>query len=313
MSCTHVAILGANGFIGKHLTRVLMQNSQLKITLFGRSPSNDFKDRLPYHQLDLNNTSQLEKYFKETEIVYYLASDSIPSSSWDDPKFDVEKNLLPFIHFLNNGAKHKLRKVVFVSSAGTIYGQSKEKLTEDSDKKPFSPYGITKLAMENYLNYFEVRHNIKHDIFRVSNVYGDGQDTSKGLGIINTFLEKIIKDNNITIYGNGENIRNYICVSDVAKLLSLSISSGADSNIYNLASNDNISINQLVDIIKKIVKEDFKVNYKETRQSDNPAISLDNSKLKASFKDFKFVELSEGIKQTYNHIKEKLGVKNNQN
>ncbi len=99
----------------------------------------------------------------------------------------------------------------------------------------------------------------------------------------------------------------------MAKLLSLSISSGADSNIYNLASNDNISINQLVDIIKKIVKEDFKVNYKETRQSDNPAISLDNSKLKASFKDFKFVELSEGIKQTYNHIKEKLGVKNNQN
>lgn len=305
MSYTHVAILGANGFIGKHLTKVLMQNSQLKITLFGRSPSNDFKDKLPYHKLDLNNTSQLEKYFKETEIVYYLASDSIPSSSWDDPKFDVEKNLLPFIHFLNNGVKHKLRKVVFVSSAGTIYGPSKEKLN-DQTKKPFSPYGITKLAMENYLNYFEVRHNIKHDIFRVSNVYGDGQDTSKGLGIINTFLEKIIKDHNITIYGNGENIRNYICVNDVAKLLSLSISSGADSNIYNLASNDNISINQLVDIIKKIVKEEFKVNYKETRQSDNPAISLDNSKLKASFKDFKFIELSDGIEQSYKHIKREI-------
>ncbi len=313
MSYTHVAILGANGFIGKHLTKVLMQNSVLKISLFGRSATNEFKDKLPYHQLDLNNSSQLEKYFKETEIVYYLASDSIPSSSWDDPKFDVEKNLLPFIHFLNNGAKHKLRKVVFVSSAGTIYGPSKEKLTEDSDKKPFSPYGITKLAMENYLNYFEVRHGIKHDIFRVSNVYGDGQDTSKGLGIINTFLEKIITDHSITIYGNGENIRNYICVNDVAKLLSLSIASGNDSNIFNLASNDNISINQLVAIIKKIVKEDFKVNYKETRQSDNPAISLDNSKLKASYKDFKFVELALGIEQTYKHIKEKLGVKNNQN
>ncbi len=308
---TNVAILGANGFIGKHLTKALMQNSQLKVSLFGRSATNDLKEPLPYHQLDLNNAHQVEKYFKDTEVVYYLASDSIPSSSWNDPKFEVEKNLLPFINFLNNGAQHKLKKVVFVSSAGTIYGPSKDKLTEESDKRPFSPYGITKLAMENYLNYFEARHNIKHDIFRVSNVYGIGQDTSKGLGIINTFLEKIIAENAVTIYGNGENIRNYICVSDVAKLLSLSVNS-SDSNIFNLASDDNISINQLVNIIKGIVKEEFKINYKETRQSDNPAISLDNSKLKNAYRDFKFIALSEGIEQTYKHVREQIGIKNNQ-
>jgi UDP-glucose 4-epimerase len=310
---THVAILGANGFIGKHLTKVLMQQPHLKISLFGRSASNDFKDKLPYHQLDLNDGSQLEKYFKETEIVYYLASDSIPSSSWNDPKFEVERNLLPFINFLDNGAKHKLKKVVFVSSAGTIYGPSKEKLTEESDKKPFSPYGITKLAMENYLNYFEARYGIKHDIFRVSNVYGIGQDTSKGLGIINTFLEKIISEHAVTIFGNGENIRNYICVTDVAKLLSLSANSNTNSNIFNLASDDNISINQLVSIIKTIVNEEFKINYKETRQSDNPAISLDNAKLKTVYKEFKFIDLSQGIAQTYKHIKDKTGVKNDQN
>lgn len=310
---TNVAILGANGFIGKHLTKALMQNTQLNVSLFGRSALNDLKDKLPYHQLDLNNAHQVEKYFKDTEVVYYLASDSIPSSSWNDPKFEVERNLLPFINFLNNGAQHKLKKVVFVSSAGTIYGPSKEKLTEESDKKPFSPYGITKLAMENYLNYFEARHGIKHDIFRVSNVYGIGQDTSKGLGIINTFLEKIINERAVTIYGNGENIRNYICVSDVAGLLSFSVDSSANSNIFNLASDDNISINQLVNVIKDIVKEEFKVNYKETRQSDNPAISLDNTKLKNAYKNFNFITLSEGIEQTYKHIKEQTRVKNNQN
>jgi len=307
---TNVAILGANGFIGKHLTKELMQQPNLKINLFGRSASHDLKDRVPYHQLDLNNQHQIEKYFKDTELVYYLASDSIPSSSWNDPKFEVEKNLLPFINFLNNGAQNKLKKVVFVSSAGTIYGPSKQKLTEESDKKPFSPYGITKLTMENYLNYFEARHGIKHDVFRVSNVYGIGQDTSKGLGIINTFLEKIISEHAVTIYGNGENIRNYICVSDVAKLLSLSANSNANSNIFNLASDDNISINQLVRVIKGIVKEEFEINYKETRLSDNPAISLDNTKIKNAFKNFKFIDLSEGIGQTYKHIKEQTGVKN---
>ncbi len=147
---------------------------------------------------------------------------------------------------------------------------------------------------------------MQHDIFRVSNVYGLGQDTAKGLGVINTFLEKIISENKVSVYGTGESIRNYIYAEDVAKLLSLS--AHADhrvSNTFNLASNDNLSINELVSIIKKIVKEDFEVNYMETRQSDNPMIYLDNSKLRATYPAFKFSSIEKGILQTYSFLKEK--------
>lgn len=312
MSFTNIAIIGSNGFIGKQLTTVLSENPALKITLFGRSDINQYNGTHPYYKFDLSNTQQIESYFKEVDLVYYLASESIPSSSWDDPKFDVEKNLLPFINFLNCTSKLSLKKIVFVSSAGTIYGPSTEKLHEDSDKKPFSPYGITKLAMENYLNYFEARYQVRHDVFRVSNVYGIGQDTSKGLGIINTFLEKIISDNSVLIYGNGEIIRNYIYVNDVAKLLSLSVTANPNqSNIFNLASNDNLSINDLVKVIETIVKEKFTKNYKETRQSDNPAISLDNTKIKAAYPQFKFSSIQEGIESTYNFLKQNSRVKNN--
>jgi UDP-glucose 4-epimerase len=311
MRLREVAVIGANGFIGKHLVRALERQDGLHVTLFGRSAVSSHGKKMPYHQLNLSDLSGDISHFKNTEIVYYLASDSIPSSSWNDPVFDIEKNLLPFIHFLDRLSKLNLKKVVFVSSAGTIYGQSNEKLTEDSDKKPFSPYGINKLAMENYLSYFEARYGVKHDIFRVSNVYGEGQDTSKGLGIINTFLERILTDKSVTIYGNGQNIRNYIHVGDVGELLSLSVTNGKNSNIINLASDDNISINQLIEVIKQVVTEDFGVKYVESRQSDNPAISLDNTKLKNTYIDFRFIPLKEGIEKTYSFIKQKLEQKTN--
>lgn len=306
MSLKKVAIIGANGFIGKHLTRSLINKKNLDITLFGRNETCEFSNQLPYHQLDLKDTKYIARYFKDTELVYYLASDSIPSSSWENPKFELEQNLSPFINFLECTCKLGLKKIVFVSSAGTIYGSSNEKLTEESDKKPFSPYGITKLAMENYLNYFEAKFGLKYDIFRVSNVYGIGQDTSKGLGIINTFLEKIISENSITIYGDGNNIRNFIYVTDVAELLKLSTSNEInESHIFNLASDDTLSINELIDFIKSIGVTNFKINYQETRQSDNPAILVDNTKIKKTYKDFKFTPISEGLSKTYTYLKEK--------
>jgi UDP-glucose 4-epimerase len=299
----NVAVIGANGFIGKHLTRSLMLNANLNIHLFGRNDCNEFKNELPYYKFDLNDINQIHNYFKKIEIVYYLASGTIPSSSWNYPNIEIENNLLPFINFLNLLTEYKLKKVILVSSAGTIYGPSNEKLTEESNKIPFSPYGITKLCMENFLRYFEIKEKIKYDIFRVSNVYGPGQDISKGLGIINTFLEKIISDQKITVYGNGSNTRNYVNVQDVAKILSFSVNSLNKSNIYNLASDDNISINQLIKLIQEVISDDFKIIYENIRQSDNPSISLDNGKLKNDFKDFEFINLKNGIKQTYSYIK----------
>jgi UDP-glucose 4-epimerase len=307
MSVKNIAVIGANGFIGKQLTHALSQLPELSLNLFGRSEYSTNDEKHFYQQIDLNNTELLKKQFAEIDFVYYLASESIPTTSWNDPKMEVEKNLLPFINFLECIVTLKVRKIVFVSSAGTIYGVSSDKLREDSEKMPFSPYGITKLAMEHYLNYFEARHSLRYDIYRVSNVYGEGQDTGKGLGAINTFLEKIIMEKKIVVYGDGEVIRNYIYIDDVAKLLAASVQSNSgESNIYNLSSNDTVSINQLITGIKDIVKENFEVVYQETRRSDNPAIDLDNTKIKKSNPDFKFTELKEGIQNTYAFIKTNL-------
>lgn len=300
----NVAIIGSNGFIGSHLTNKLSLNSNLNLYLFGKKEQSVFSSSYPYFQIDLLNKDLITTQFSNIDLIYYLASETIPATSWENPIIEIEKNLKPFIHFTECIAQLNVKKIVFVSSAGTIYGASSEKVIESSDKQPFSPYGIIKLTIEHFLNYFKAKYDLNFDIYRISNVYGEGQNTAKGLGIINTFIENIIKYNQIQIFGDGNNTRNYIYVKDVAELLSYSSYSNIKtSNIFNLSSNDTISINDLTTILKDVISNDFEVIYKEKRQSDNSTIILDNTKLLNLIPNFHYTSIKDGISQTYNHIK----------
>jgi UDP-glucose 4-epimerase len=298
-----VAIIGSNGFIGKHLTERLLAEKEVQLYLFGRTHREFTNPKIVYNKIDFFNKEELQKNFAGIDVVYYLISETIPATSWEDPVKEIEKNLLPFINFMEAISKLSVKKVAFVSSAGTVYGTTNGKVAEDFDKKPFSPYGIMKLTMENFLNYYRTKYNIQYDIYRVSNVYGEGQDIGKGLGIINTFLEKILEENKVKIYGDGQAIRNYIYVKDVAELLSLSLRITDRSDIYNISSDTTLSINQLVTILKEIVSKDFNVVYENGRQSDNSYIDLDNDKVLKQFSAFSFTPISKGILKTYEFLK----------
>ena len=301
MSKLNVAVIGANGFIGRHLAELLSTDPNISLSLFGRSSHSSFKN---YHRIDLNDKHFISEHFKNIDYVFYLASETIPATSWDNPLFEIEKNLVPFINFLDCISKIGVKKVGFLSSAGTIYGESNSAMDEASNKHPFSPYGITKLSMENFLNYFHHHNGLSYDVFRVSNVYGEGQNTAKGLGLINTLMENIIKEKRITIFGDGGNIRNYIYVKDVAGILAQMLKlDPKETHILNIASNDTLSINDIIDILKKELKEEFTVDKKEVRGSDNKAIKISNEKLKKKFPQFVFTPINEGIKLTYAHIK----------
>lgn len=301
----NVAVIGANGFIGSHLVESLEKNNSLDLHLFGKRDNSVFGDKHKYYPIDLLNTQQIERAFKEIDFIYYLASETIPASSWNNPVLEIEKNLLPFINFVETVSKLRVKKIAFLSSAGTVYGETMGNVSEDADKVPFSPYGIVKLSMENFLNYYKHKSNLNFDVYRVSNVYGQGQNTSKGLGLINTMLEKIILERKVFVYGDGENIRNYIYVKDVADILAQAINfDQSKCNILNVSSNDSLSINQIISLIHDIVDEQFYVEYQEKRGSDNPIIELNNDRLMRKLKSFQFTPIQQGIKNTYQFIKE---------
>ncbi len=301
MALLNVAVVGTNGFIGKHLVNCLLLNKNIHLSLFGKSASSIFPNYLP---INLTDTAFINAHFKNIDYIYYLASETIPSNSWNDPFIEIEKNLKPFLSFLEAISKLNVKKIGFISSAGTIYGQSTNSAFENGNKEPFSPYGIMKLTMENFLNYYHHKYGLCFDIFRVSNVYGEGQDTSKGLGLINTMLEKIITEKQISIFGDGENLRNYIYVKDLAMILNNMLKTDLKTNyILNIASNDTLSINQIIELVKKHVTNDFKIIHEKERGSDNKRIEIDNSKLKKLMPDFNFTSIETGIKQTFEFIK----------
>jgi UDP-glucose 4-epimerase len=293
-----IAIIGAKSFIGCHLINELIVDDSLELYLFSKS-----KGKINGHCVETMETFyRSEKSAINFDLVYYLASDSIPASSWENPFIEIENNLIPFLHFLTECTKREVKKVIFISSAGTVYGPSLNPLTESSVKEPFSPYGINKLTMEYYLQYWKLKFNLHFDIFRVSNVYGEGQNTSKGLGVINSILENIALKKITPIFGDGSNIRNFVHVEDVAKVLSKSYNSIQSSGIYNLSSDSNLSVNELISCIEDVLCVECLTEYLPSRGSDNPSIVVDNKELKKLFPNFKFIGIEEGILRTYRSI-----------
>jgi UDP-glucose 4-epimerase len=298
-----VVVLGSNSFIGKHLIRHLAEKKDVSLTLFGKTRGPEFEN-LNFVQGDFEDSESLSKALRGQDLVYHFISPTIPASSWNAPLMELDKNLRPFMNFLELAGDSRIKKICFASSGGTVYGLQEDLLTEDHSTEPFSPHGIIKRTTESFLQYAKHRYGITYDIYRMSNVYGEGQDVGKGLGFINTALENITNHRPVLIYGTGENVRDYIYVKDVSKLLALSLKKDLnDSDIYNISSNHPISLNELIELMKKVLGFDFEVKYLPKRMSDNQKVVLSNTKIMQYFARMILTSLDEGITKTYNYLR----------
>ena len=301
-----IGIIGSEGFIGRELIKKVSSKDSNNIYCFGRELKSKF-NHLKYEKIDLNDIQKNKLILDSFDLIYYLASATIPASSFNNPLTDINLNLIPFLNFLEAIKSSNVKKIVFTSSGGTIYGASNKIIKENSTKNPESPHGIVKLTMEHFLEYNLKKTGINYNIFRISNTYGENQNISKGLGLINTILEKAILKKQIEIFGDGSFKRNYIYNKDVAKALSNVADQDLEtSEIYNLASSQSYSVNEVLELIQETIKEPLDVKYVNSRKSDLKSILIDNSKFTEAHPKFRFTEILNGIKNTYNHIKNNI-------
>lgn len=307
-----ILILGCNSFLGINFLNSIIKESNwdnsYTVSLFGKSLSPfitslpNYSGKLKYIQGDFTNADDLVKALAGQDIVYHFISETFPHTSWNDVKLEVDKNLSPTINFLEEAIAAGVKKVVYISSGGTVYGTQKGRLNELTSTAPFSPYGIFKLCIENLLRYHQTKNHLNYDVYRISNVYGPYQNINKGLGFINTCLSNIKNSKETIVFGDGSNVRDYIYSEDVANLLKLSLfKSVNDSGIYHISTNKGLSISDLLAIFQK--KFNYtNVKFEEARKSDNKYVVLDNTKILNWFAGYKFKNIEDGIENTYHFI-----------
>jgi len=304
-------IYGGGGFIGSHLCEELLKRNY-NVTIFdkinfAKDNLKSFKDKIKIIEGDFNNEYDLLSSLDGIDYVFHLVSSTLPASSNDNPVYDVESNLISTLRLLQDVVNRKIKKIVFVSSGGTVYGIPKSTpIPEDHSRQPICSYGITKKTIEDYLYMFNYLYNMDYTVFRLANPYGERQNPLYAQGVIPVFLKKMLLNEEIVIWGDGSVRRDYIYIKDAILPLVDSLEHKSNSKVFNLGSGVGYSVNELLEMIKRITKMDAKVKYVAGRKLDVPVSVLDISLLKKEMNYSPKIDIEKGIEFTYNYLKEVL-------
>jgi UDP-glucose 4-epimerase len=299
----NILIVGGNGFIGSHLIDELLKRGN-QVRVFDVRPER-FRSPLPhvdYRISTLENIPEIYEALMGIDLVFYLASASVPSTSNVDTISDVKKNIIPVLNLLNIMEKLGIRRIVYFSSGGAIYGNPLYvPLDEDHPKNPISSYGIVKLTIEKYLELYQNLHNIDPLIIRPSNPFGPRQGHFNAQGVISTFLYRIKCHEPIIVFGNGDTKKDYIYVQDlISDCVDLTFS--GVNGIYNIGSGQGISLNEIIATIKNITQKDFDIQRIEKKSYDVDQFVLDISRLKQVIGNKENTDITDGIAKTWEWI-----------
>lgn len=294
-------VLGACGFIGKSLTGEISKSypgDYLRI----------FDKKIPDSFLKNNKSIMLETVegnfdrdfdfdtlVENCDEVYHLISTTVPSSDIS-PEDEIIQNIFPTLALLDACVRHQVNKVIFISSGGTVYGKSEGKPFAETDENvPICSYGIQKLMIEKYLYLYKHLYNLDYRVIRLSNPYGPGQNPYGNVGAVTAFTKRIIDGDTITLYGDGENIRDYIYIKDAVKGILNIAATSDESNVYNLGSGTGLSLNQVISIIEEITHKKAKIRMEPQRSEDLRYSVLNIEKYLKKFPEHKMVPLNIGI------------------
>ncbi|MBS1517434.1 MAG: NAD-dependent epimerase/dehydratase family protein [Bacteroidetes bacterium] len=300
-------IYGGGGFIGSHLCDRLIELGY-EVTVFdklnfSRKNLDHLSDRIKIIEGDFNNEVDLLNSLKGVDYVYHLVSSTLPASSNENPEYDAETNLISSLKLFRECVNLKIKKIIFLSSGGTVYGMPEEMpVSENFYSSPLCSYGIIKRTIEEYLYLFNYLYGQRYFVFRLSNPYGERQNPNASQGAVAVFLNKVINNEKIEIWGDGEVVRDYIYIKDAVKVLADSLHQESVEKVFNLSTGHGYSLNEILELIKKISGREIKVEYQNARKLDVPVNILDNKKVSATFGWKPETSLEKGMKRTYEYL-----------
>ncbi len=304
-------VIGGTGFIGWHIVNSLVHKRK-KIIVVARSsiPARSLPKGVEYIPGDFGDRYFLKKVLYGVDEVIDLAYASVPKTSYDNPVDDITSNLPPVVNLFEVAGLLGIEKVIIVSSGGVVYGHcTRIPIGEEELTRPVSPYGITKLAVENYARMFHVLKDLPVICIRPGNAYGEGQKPFVGQGFVATAIASILTGRKLSLFGRKGTVRDYIYVEDIASAIIAALNHGNSGDIYNVGTGQGKSNLDILEALAPFAEKnglEIKLDILPERKFDVPVNILDSSKLIRETGWKVRVPFEDGIKRTWEWYEKNL-------
>ena len=296
-----ILVTGGAGFIASHVADAYIKAGHEVVIIDNLSTGKEqnLNPNAKFYNIDIRD-EKIEEIFKEHnfDIVNNHAAQMNVRVSVENPILDAQINVLGLINLLNNCVKYKVKKFIEVSSGGVIYAPDAPfPLVEVAKKGPISPYGITKLTGERYVEFFSKTYGLKFSALRYSNVYGARQNPKGEAGVISIFATSMINNKQPIIFGDGTQIRDYVYVKDVVAA-NVAVLTIGDNEAFNIGTGIETDVNGIFKVLKDAIGYDKDAKHIDAKPGDLQRNVLDNSKAKSILNWEPKFELKEAIKET---------------
>jgi len=301
-----ILVSGGAGFIGSHLVDKLIEIGHQVVVIDNLSTGKkeNLNSKAKFYELDICD-SQVSQIFQEEkpEIVFHLAAQIDVRKSVEDPIQNAKVNISGTLNILENCRKISVKKFIFTSSGGAIYGDTDTIPTAETHlENPESPYGITKLTVEKYLCFYQRTFGLNYTVLRLANVYGPRQSSKGEGGVIAIFCDKMLKGEKVTINGDGQQTRDFIYIGDVVKAAILAMEK-EKSGVYNIATGIETNINEIFRKIKELTDCSCEQIHASAKLGEQKRSCLDFSQAKEELNWQPKYDLEQGLKETIKWFK----------
>lgn len=304
-----MVIFGGGGFIGSAVADRLLRGGH-SLRIFERPRLEPYRTFGPQESVqwttgDFSSMHDVSDAVSGTDAVLHLISTTLPKTSNDDPIYDVQTNVVATLQLLDAMLAHNVRRIVFISSGGTVYGKPQSvPISESHPTDPEVSYGITKLTVEKYLRLFEHLHGGKATILRVANPFGERQRVETAQGAIAAFLHRALRGEPIQIWGDGSITRDYVYIGDVAEASAKALNYSGSHNVFNVGTGIGTSLNALVELIEETMGVAIERRHLAGRPFDVPTNVLCNARIKQEMGWPPETSLRDGIRRTIDWMRQ---------
>lgn len=301
-----ILVTGGAGFIGSHIVDALIAHSYCVCIIDNLSTGKkkNLNPKAKFYKIDIRD-KKLESIFKKEkpDFVCHEAAHIDLRASVRDPIFDAHNNIIGSLNVLQNCVKYKIKKIIFASTGGALYGDAKIIPTSETyPASPVSPYGVAKLSVEYYLHYYFKMFGLPYVALRYANVYGPRQDAHHEAGVVAIFTERMLSGRQPIIFGTGKQTRDYVFVSDVVMANILALRS-KKIGFYNVGTGVETSVNQLFRKLAKITGAKVKEVHSLAAPGEQKRSCLSFAKIHHELGWKPTVSLDEGLQKTVEWFK----------